>query len=91
MKQKKNNYGTNPATGEPFGAQWEVVYQYLREGHSITSREAAAEFGFTRLSDIIYKIRKWTGVAPARTLVKVPTRYGGIARVSKYWIPREGE
>ena len=89
MKEKKNNYGTNPETGAQFKTQWEVIFQYLKEGNSITSREAAAEFGFTRLSDIIYKIEKHTGRRADRELIFVPTRYGGEARVARYWFEME--
>ena len=91
MKEKKNNYGINPATGEQFAAQWEVIDQYLKEGHRITTREAANEFGFTRLSDIIYKIEKHTGRVAARRTLVVPTRYGGTARCAEYWYEKEGE
>lgn len=89
--KRKNNYGTNPETGEQFKTQWEVINYHLKAGNTITSREAAADFGFTRLSDIIYKIEKYTGRRSNRELIYVPTRYGGSARVAKYWFEQEGE
>lgn len=91
MARRNNNYGTNPSTGEPFRAQWEVIYEYLREkpGRKITSGEAINEFGFTRLSAIIYTIRERTGITPARRSIDVPTRYGGLVTVTQYWIEVE--
>lgn len=92
-QRKKNNYGISPVTGKPFRSQWEVIYHYLTErpGHSITSLEAIHEFGFTRLSAIIYTIRERTGVEAARCKTVVPTRYGGAVEVTRYWILKEGE
>lgn len=91
MARRNNYYGINPATGEPFKAQWEVIYQYLREkrGRKITSGQAINDFGFTRLSAIIYTIRERTGITPARRSIDVPTRYGGLVSVTEYWLEME--
>ena len=87
MKAKKNNYGINPETGERFKAQWEVIWHYIKSkpGRGITSLEAIKEFGFTRLSAIIFKIEKKTGYCARRADILVGTRYGGIVKVRKYW------
>ena len=88
--KKRNNYGTNPSTGKPFRAQWEVIYEYLREkpGRTITQGEATQDFGFTRLAAIIKDIEYRVGVTAARRKIVVPTRYGGKVEVSQYWIER---
>lgn len=77
-------------TGKPFKAQWEVIYEYLREkpGRTITQGEATQDFGFTRLAAIIKDIEYRVGVTPARRKIVVPTRYGGKVEVSQYWIER---
>ena len=87
MKTKKNIYGINPETGERFRSQWEVIWYYIKSkpGRGITSMEAITEFGFTRLSAIIYKIEKWTGYRAERADIFVSTRYGGIVKVRRYW------
>lgn len=95
MKQKRNKYGINPETGERFKAQWEVILFYLREeaGRTITSMEAITEFGFTRLSGIVKQIEYRKGIVLSRCRINVPTRYGGVVSVSKYWYekPQENE
>lgn len=94
MKGKKNKYGINPLTGERFKAQWEVILHYLRhDAKYITSMEAITDFGFTRLSDIIYKIEHRANIRCERERIFVPTRYGGRVSVARYWLPEteEGE
>lgn len=88
MKRKKNNYGINPATGKRFNAQWEVILQYLRENpqKGITSLEAIHEFGFTRLSAIVWQIKRRADIELPRAKVIVPTRYGGAVEVTRYWL-----
>lgn len=89
MKQKRNNYGVNPETGKRFAGQYEVIAYYLKEkkGRTITSMEAITEFGFTRLSGIVKYLEYRTGIRLEREKVTVPTRYGGLVQVTKYWMP----
>lgn len=86
----RNDYGINPETGKPFRAQWEVIYQYLREkpGRTITQGDAWVEFGFSRLSAIVYAIRKRLGVTLRRRSIEVPTRYNGRVTVTEYYLDR---
>ncbi|MBO7509812.1 MAG: hypothetical protein J6T35_01390 [Bacteroidales bacterium] len=90
MKVKRNKYGINPETGKVFHAQWEVILHYLREfpTRGITSLEAIHEFGFTRLSAVVYQIKERAGIILPRAKVIVPTRYGGAVEVTRYWIEK---
>lgn len=89
MKQKRNNYGVNPETGERFAGQYEVLAYYLKEkpGRKITSLEAITEFGFTRLSGVVKYLEYRTGIRLERKKIIVPTRYGGAVPVMQYWMP----
>jgi len=88
MARRRNDYGTNPDTGKPFRAQWEVILHYLREkpGRTITQGSAWIEFGFSRLSALVYTIRKRTGIDLHRRRIEVPTRYNGRVSVTQYFI-----
>ena len=66
-----------------------LVYNYLLEGHTITSLEAIRKFGITRLSAVIFNIEKMTGRAPSRRMIPVTNRYGKTVRVAEYWIDQE--
>lgn len=92
MKAKRNNYGINPRTGEPFKAQWEVLHYYLteRKGRSITQAEATTDFGFTDLAGVIRRIYEHTGIYANRRWISVKTRYNGVVQVKQYWIEQEG-
>ena len=93
MKAKRNNYGINPRTGEPFKAQWEVLHYYLTEkpGRTITQLEATVDFGFTDLAGVILRMYEHTGIRAARRWIVVPTRYNGAVQVKQYWIEQGGE
>ena len=88
MKRKKSDYGINPETGKRFNAQWEVILCYLRKNkkNGITSLEAIRYFGFTRLSAVVYQIKKRADIELLRAKVIVPTRYGGAVEVTRYWL-----
>lgn len=79
------------ADGSELKTQWETVLYYLQntEGARITSWQAIKDFGFTRLSDIVLKIKKNAGIVLARRDVSVVTRYGGKAYITEYWLPKE--
>ena len=78
-------YG-HTADGTELLTQWETVLYFLKTTRErITSWRAIQEFGFTRLSDIVYKIEKHTGIYLKRRRVEVTTRYGAKVLISEYW------
>lgn len=86
----KTTYGKT-GEGIELKTQWETIAYYLKEDttRTITSGVAWNEFGFSRLSDIIYKIQKHMGVAIPRRTIEVTNRYGGKCNVTEYWWPRK--
>lgn len=68
--------------------QWKIVLAHLQSGQSITSLEAIEKYGFTRLSAIIF-ILKRMGYKIAKEIIKVPTRYGTETRVARYTLITE--
>lgn len=73
-----------------FERQRQTVYNYLMEGHTITSLEAIQKWGITRLSARIMDIEKMTGKAPNRHRITVKNRNGRNVSVCEYWIEQEG-
>lgn len=63
------------------------VLQYLKENNSITSLEAIEEFGATRLSAIIYNLRKEHKITTQYETSK--NRYGDSVSYARYIL--EGE
>lgn len=63
------------------------VLQYLKENKSITSLEAIKEFGATRLSAIIYNLRKEHNITTQYETSK--NRYGDSVSYARYIL--EGE
>lgn len=63
------------------------VLQYLKENNSITSLEAIKEFGATRLSAIIYNLRKEHNITTQYETSK--NRYGDSVSYARYKL--EGE
>jgi hypothetical protein len=61
--------------------QVEVILEYLKR-HPITSKEAIKYFGVTRLSDVIFKLRR-RGLNIITEMVTVTTRYGNV-EVARY-------
>lgn len=86
------NYGYR-VDGSELKTQWETILYYLQTTPDarITSWKAIKEFGFTRLSDIVYKIEKHTGIVLKRRDVLVTTRYGGKVYVTEYWFEDEND
>ena len=66
------------------------VLDYLRKIGSITSWEAIVEFGATRLSAIIYNLRK-KGYNIETNDVIVKNRYGNATVIAKYVLKEGGE
>ena len=70
--------------------QEKEVLDYLRKIGSITSWEAIVEFGATRLSAIIYNLRK-KGYNIETNDVIVKNRYGNATVIAKYALKEGGE
>ena len=64
--------------------QEEMVLDYMKEYGSITSWEAFAELGITRLSAKIFELRKEYDISD-ETISKV-NRYGAKVHFKKYFI-----
>ena len=63
--------------------QTEAVLDILKSGDSISSLEAFQEFGITRLSSIIFNLRK-KGYAITSDNIKTTNRFGGTVTFSRY-------
>lgn len=63
------------------------VLQYLKENKSITSLEAIEEFGATRLSAIIYNLRKEHNITTQYETSK--NRYGDSVSYARYKLEDE--
>lgn len=59
------------------------VARYLKKNKSITSMEAFEKFGATRLSAIIFDLRK-QGYVIDTVMTEGKNRYGGTVRYGKY-------
>ena len=62
------------------------IIKRIRDKGSITTKEAADEFGCYRLSGRIYDMRK-AGINVQSEMVTVPRRDGTLTRVARYTIP----
>lgn len=63
--------------------QMEAVLHVLKSGESISSIQAFNEFGITRLSAIIFNLRK-KGYPISSESIKTTNRFGGTVYFSKY-------
>lgn len=72
-------------------SQWEIVLDHLEQHGSITSLEAIDLYGFTRLSGIIYILKKH-GYNIKSAPKRVTTRWGKETTVALYTLIKdEGE
>lgn len=80
------SYGTTE-DGRILKTQRECILYYLQSkpGRRISQWAAIKEFGFTRLSAIVYDIEKYNGVVLKRERKEVPTRYGATTTITEYW------
>lgn len=62
--------------------QKEIIWHHIQIA-PITSKIAWDKYGITRLSDIIYKLKK-EGKPIAAKLIPVQNRQGGVSWVSRY-------
>ena len=70
--------------------QRQAVLEHLQTHGSITSLEAIQLYGATRLSDIIFNLRK-RGYQIITEPFTVKTRFGGTARPAKYILQMDEE
>jgi hypothetical protein len=70
--------------------QTSEVLKHLKEHGSITSIEAINLYGATRLSDIIYRLRRRGYIIETTTLV-VKTKYGRHTSVGEYILHEKTE
>lgn len=60
------------------------VMQWLKSRRSITSKQAIEEFGCTRLSAVIYRLRNEYGMVIEDELMTVKNRNGRVVQIAKY-------
>lgn len=75
---------------ERFTSQAMTIYNYLMQGHTLTSMDALRIFGVARLASRICDIEKKTGITPNRKRIQVTNRFGKEVYVNEYWI-EQGE
>lgn len=63
--------------------QKDAIKKHLEDHGEITSWEAIERYGVTRLSDVIYRLRRQDKLIITSELVTVKTRYGS-ANISVY-------
>lgn len=72
-----------------FASQTKTIYNYLMEGHRITSNDAQRIFGCARLASRICDIERQMGVTASRKRIPVTNRHGKEVWVNEYWIDME--
>ena len=69
-------------------SQTEDILRYMKENGSISSKEAFSEFGATRLSAIIFALRK-RGYVIETSMWTCKNRYGKTVDFAKYVLVSE--
>lgn len=67
----------------PRKTQQQRVYDYMKRFGSITSLQAFADLGVTRLADVIFKLKK-AGVLITTEMVDAQNRFGDPVRHARY-------
>jgi hypothetical protein len=70
--------------------QTSEILRYLEKHGHITSWEAIVRFGATRLSGIIYSLKK-RGYPITASKEKVKTRYGFVTEIAVYHLEKNNE
>ena len=70
-------------TREQIKTQKDAILWHLKNYGNITSWEAIKEYGATRLSDIIYKLKN-EGYPIETHLVEIKTRFGRKTSIARY-------
>jgi hypothetical protein len=65
------------------------VMQWLKAGHSITSKEAIDKFGCTRLSAVIFRLRNDYGLDISDQTIQVKNRNGRNVYVARYELTKQ--
>lgn len=65
--------------------QEEAVLKHMQDYRGITSKEAFEKYGITRLSAVIFRLRK-DGHLIGNSTEVTRTRLGGIARYDRYYL-----
>ena len=73
-----------------YKSQTEAVLAHLKEKGHITSREAERLYGASRLSGLIYVLRR-RGYKIVTEPFKVTTRYGTTSQPARYILHEENE
>lgn len=66
-----------------FGTHKNILFDYLRQGNKITTRDAMIHLGIGDLQGIIRDLKE-AGVPIKDKYISVPTRYGKNATVKEY-------
>lgn len=86
-KKEKTGNPLIPITGRKKSLnQKQEVLRHIREHGSITSWEAFKEYGITRLSAIIYKLRHKENLSISKIDVTTKNRYNNTVTFAKYII-----
>ena len=70
--------------------QAQRVLDYIEQFGSITSLDAFKDLGITRLSAVVFDLRK-EGYNVQSETIGAKNRFGEMAHFSKYYIPKENE
>ena len=62
-----------------------LILEWMKSGRSISSQVAFERFGATRLSSVIFKLRK-KGYNIDTEMVQAKDRYGNAVRYANYWL-----
>lgn len=73
-----------------YKSQTEAVLAHLKKHGSITSMEAIRFYGVTRLSAVIYNLRR-DGYTIVTEFIVVPTRYSKDTSAARYILKSEKE
>lgn len=88
----KHSMGTD-SLGESMDTQRKVILEQMRRGRRVSQLSVTNEFGFTRLSSIIFDLKKRLedegGEYEIRDeTVKGTNRYGNACHFKEYWLER---
>lgn len=70
-----------------FTPQMTAVKNYMDEHGSITSLQAFSELGVTRLSGVIFRLKK-VGIGVKSEIATTKNRYGGVSNYAIYSLVR---
>ena len=77
------HFDTNPFK---YGTHKQIVYDYLLDGNTITTRTAMLDFGIGDLQGVIRNLKE-AGITIESKYVSATTRYGKKATFKEYKLP----